>query len=59
MLMLCNCPHKAQDIFHGKGIRVFNASGKVPNQVTCTVCGTKKLTITSTEIKETVKKGKK
>lgn len=36
----CNCEHKAQDEFHGKGQRVHNYAPKA-EEWRCTVCGKK------------------
>lgn len=43
VVMKCKCVHKAQDEFHGKGVRVFNslakAKGGDQQLWRCTVCG--------------------
>ena len=40
-ILKCSCTHKAQDEFHGPGMRVCNKVGKkgTVNEYKCTVCG--------------------
>lgn len=57
MIQLCGCKSEYQDKVYGKGMRVFNLSGKNPDVATCTVCGNKKGV--SQEKKEEVPKKKK
>ena len=36
MILPCTCPHKAQDEFHGQGMRVHNPTKS--GAARCTVC---------------------
>lgn len=41
-IMKCSCQHEFQDQMYGKGMRVWNPTGKGSNQgdgYVCTVCG--------------------